>query len=799
VTLDFKDSFRGKTIEAAKWVEIDPDGSISQNDDLLLNDVADGWNKALISKPAFARAAGRTFYAELDTGVDTPGNDHFMLGLDLDQQTNPSYTALVHGMYLNNYLLTTYEKGSHTGPNTQPYATGTRYEFSVELKATGAKYRVRGGAYPSWTLVKETSTHSDSPMRVAFVQYSHQAMVHFAAVLPAGLLAGTPGTVEASTCFTFQNTWTTAPSNEASATTPTLDAPTGLTAIALTEATLRLAWQDATPGEAGWQVERCKGAGCTNFALVGTPAANAITWDDAGLEPATPYRYRVRAYGGTTCAWTTAWTAVVEATTLAPPAPTGLAGTSPNTSLVTLTWTDTTGSETGFRLQRCEGAGCSSFADVATPAANVTTVDDTTVCNGITYVYRIRAENPAWGGGASAWSTPLTITATAARAPTGLTATRTNEIKVRLAWTRTTTDETGFVVERCAGTGCTDFAQVGQVGAGVVTMDDTPLVPSTTYLYRVRATKTATCGWTGPASNVATVTTTIPAPTGFTATAPNTTRIDLSWADATVARTGAEIERCLGSTCAFSPADSFSTGLGTTYQDASVCKGSTYRYRVRSTGFAGPSPTSPWSATVTRATASPTAPGSVAIATLTDTTVTVTWTDNTTDETGFRIESCAGQGCSTFSTSGTVPAGQTSFVATGLQPATWNTFRVVAYKTATCGWEATGGTATTFTAPAAPGSLVATAVNSQVIRLTWSDLSGDEQAFELEKLVWNGIFVLRAVLPAGVTTFTDKVGIEPGKAYSYRVRAVRGQVKSGYTPVATVTTPAYRAGDSTCF
>jgi hypothetical protein len=283
------------------------------------------------------------------------------------------------------------------------------------------------------------------------------------------------------------------------------------------------------------------------------------------------------------------------------------------------------------------------------------------------------------------------------------------------------------------------------------------------------------------------------------ATAANTTRIDLSWSDATVSRTGSEVQRCQGSACDFSTPESWSSGTGTTYQDATACKGTTYRFRVRSTGFAGPSPASPWSSVVTRATPSPTAPGAVAVAALTDTTATIAWTDNTTDETGFRIDRCAGQGCLDWTSAGTVAAGATGYVVTGLEPATWNSFRVVAYKTAACGWEAVGGTATTFTAPAAPGSLVAVALNSQVIRLTWSDLAGDEQGFEVEKLIWNRSYVLRAVVPPNVTTFTDTIGIEAGKAYSYRVRAVRGQVKSGYTPVATVTTPGYQAGDNTCF
>ena len=798
IAFDFKDTFRGQAIDATRWVEIDPDGSIAENNDLLLNDVADGWNKALISKSTFAHSDGRTFYADLDIAADTAGNNHFMAGWEADQTSNASYTSLVHGLYWNNYLLTTYEKGAHTGPNTQAYAASTRYEMLVELKATGAKYFVRGGAYASWTLVKETTTYADTPLRVAFVQYSHQASVHLAAVLPGRLLTGTPGSTETSAGFVFDGTWETLFSNEAEATTPAAIGPAALTATAITESGIRLAWQDVTPGEAGYTVSRCQGADCTDFVQVASLAASTTTWDDSGLAVATPYRYIVAAFGGTTCPWQAA-AAAVGASTMTPPAPTNLAGTVANTTQINLSWTDTTGSEAGFTLQRCTGSACTNFADVASLAANTSTYSDTSVCNNATYRYRVRADNPAWGAGSTDWSATATIVLPVASAPTSLSASRISEIKVRLAWVRNTTDETGFVLERCAGTGCTDFVQVGTVGAGILTFDDATVVPSTTYIYRVRATKNATCPWTSGPSGSATITTTISAPSGLSATAASTTQVNLSWTDNTASRTGSDVQRCTGTSCDFSVSSTWAAGTGTTYQDTEACKATTYRYRVRATGFAGPSPTSPWTSAVTRATPTPAAPGSVVAKTPTDTTVVVSWTDQTTDETGFRVETCPGQGCTAWSTAGTAAAGATTFTVTGLAPTSWNTFRVVAFKTATCAWEVASATAQAFTAPAAPSDLAAVALDSHVVLLSWSDRSSDEQAFEVQRLIFNGLFVLRAVLPAGTTTFIDTIGVEAGKTYTYRVRAVRGQDGSNYAPVATVTTPSYQAGDNTCY
>jgi hypothetical protein len=78
-------------------------------------------------------------------------------------------------------------------------------------------------------------------------------------------------------------------------------------------------------------------------------------------------------------------------------------------------------------------------------------------------------------------------------APSGLTATTTSSSQVNLSWTGSTDNigVSGYLVERCAGTGCPNFIQVANVPGGT-SYSDTGLAPSTTYTYRVRATDVAT-------------------------------------------------------------------------------------------------------------------------------------------------------------------------------------------------------------------------------------------------------------------------------------------------------------------
>jgi hypothetical protein len=88
-------------------------------------------------------------------------------------------------------------------------------------------------------------------------------------------------------------------------------------------------------------------------------------------------------------------------------------------------------------------------------------------------------------------------------APSGLAATTVSAVRIDLAWTDESDDETGFDVERSADGG-TVWDVVGNVGADVVAFEDGGLAAATTYGYRVRATNGS--GASAP-SNVAVATT----------------------------------------------------------------------------------------------------------------------------------------------------------------------------------------------------------------------------------------------------------------------------------------------------
>ena len=75
--------------------------------------------------------------------------------------------------------------------------------------------------------------------------------------------------------------------------------PGTLTATAVSGGEVDLAWGASSDnvGVSGYQLERCQGSGCSNFAQIATPTGTS--YKDTSVSPSTSYSYRVRASDGT--------------------------------------------------------------------------------------------------------------------------------------------------------------------------------------------------------------------------------------------------------------------------------------------------------------------------------------------------------------------------------------------------------------------------------------------------------------------------------------------------------------------
>ena len=192
-----------------------------------------------------------------------------------------------------------------------------------------------------------------------------------------------------------------------------------------------------------------------------------------------------------------------------PNAPTGLIATTPASATVALDWNDVADAD-GYRVFRSTGGAPVQIADVATSIHT-----DTTVTNGTTYTYTVRAYNAA---GESPPSAGVTATPTAdpdpiPGTPAGLSANPGNG-NVGLDW-NDTTGAVGYRVYRSTGGGAA--VQIADVATSNYT--DTTVVNGTTYTYTVTAYNTT--GESAPSTGVTATPSAPPDPDGYVAIEPD--------------------------------------------------------------------------------------------------------------------------------------------------------------------------------------------------------------------------------------------------------------------------------------
>ena len=183
----------------------------------------------------------------------------------------------------------------------------------------------------------------------------------------------------------------------------------------------------------------------------------------------------------------------------------------------------------------------------------------------------------------------------------------------------------------------------------------------------------------------------------------------------------------------------------------------------------------------------PTAPSGLTASPVSSSQINLTWTDSSTNETGFKVERSTDGVNFTLLT--TVGGNVTTYGSTGLAAGTLYAFRVRATNAAGDSANSNLASATTLAAlatPAAPTGLNATAVSASQINLAWTDASSNETGFKIERST-GGSFVQIATVGAGVTAYAS-AGLAAGTAYSYRVSSSNAQGDSGYSNVATATT-----------
>jgi len=169
--------------------------------------------------------------------------------------------------------------------------------------------------------------------------------------------------------------------------------------------------------------------------------------------------------------------------------------------------------------------------------------------------------------------------------------------------------------------------------------------------------------------------------------------------------------------------------------------------------------------------------------------VVLSWTDNSTNETGFVIERAEGNSTN-FTSVGTTLANVVTFSDNTAVAGIAYTYRIKAIGTNISSDYSNTSTATIplLVSVIAPSELTAKVENNAIV-LSWKDNASNETGFVVERSDVNSAnFTLLASLGANVQTYTDN-SAGANMPYTYRVKAVSDQVSSDFSNNVFITIP----------
>ena len=378
----------------------------------------------------------------------------------------------------------------------------------------------------------------------------------------------------------------------------------------------------------------------------------------------------------------------------------------------------------------------------------------------VTYYWRIRFEDD--GDLLGQWSDPSSFSLLdIPTAPSGIGVLKIASDEFGVTWADNSTNESGFVVERKedSGGGFGPWTIASTTASSTTNYIDAGLALNSAFMYRVSAFNFA--GTSTVVVDSATHYSDPAAPINVFGDYQTDSQFDVNWTDQAPVIMTDSVEHCVGLTdCAAETYTQIGGGLVTStssplIDNISIAPNETFRWRVRADNTSATSTYtySPYEYTT------PTAPGSVVAAYVSDSIINLFWADNSQFEDGFRIWVSANGGAFTELTPGvnTVGAGVESYTFSSAMPDTSYQFEIHAHVPATTYNAELGSVATTSvveTTPEAPDNIQSTFVSDSNITVTWDDNSNNEDVFSVYAAQEGGSFTLVGTTTADVETFT---------------------------------------------
>ena len=459
-------------------------------------------------------------------------------------------------------------------------------------------------------------------------------------------------------CFLFQFTALAA------------NAPSSLAATGASSSQVNLTWTDNSNNETGFTFAYDTNSGLTSPTYVYAGGANTTGYSHTGRSPATTYYYKIKAEGNPD----SDWSAVESATT----APSNLAATATSNSAINLTWTGNSNNSAihGYTYACATNSSFTGASYNWVADNDSTSTSKTGLSTATTYWFKLKAE----GTSSDAFDSPYGTVVTTTTTPASLAASVISSSQINLSWTGNSSNSNiqGYTVGYATNSSFSGAVYQYVSGNGATSFNHTGLYAGTTYYYKIKAEGTSNSYDSAYTAYIpATTTGAAPnAPGGLSASAVSSSQINLSWTDNSNNETGFEINRATDS--AFTQnAVLIGNIQGSTYNNTGLSASTTYYYKVRAEGATQDSAYTPSVSATTNSSEDsiPNAPTGLAATVVAATQVNLSWTDNSTNETGFEVKRATD---SAF-TQNVVWIGNiqgTTYTNTGLNPSTTYYYKV---------------------------------------------------------------------------------------------------------------------------
>ena len=436
--------------------------------------------------------------------------------------------------------------------------------------------------------------------------------------------------------------WTTTTQSDWSAAVSSwvLSAPVGATVQHVEGSRdIRVAWTSLDSSANGYEVLRTTNPLVRPSAIHEGPRTDT-SWVDTGLDPNKTYYYYVRAWKTGTESGDRDVSSMLPMLTITtvPEDPTAQVARSSG-RIITISW-----AHSGNCGQFHVWSKPVSVVEPVMPDMLPATQRSKTIVDaeyGRWYVL-IRA----WGEGGYSPGTSA-LDAWVLTAPSAPVATAVGSTLVNLTWGAPDANATTVHILRSVSAG--PFADIQTVASSVTSYGDTTCLPGITYAYKLQAVRDDDVSELSPASPSVTTPAalTVPAaPSALAAIAQSSTAVALTWTDNADNETSYRVLRRDGAAPAFVQVSPDLPAGTTSWQDNGLAASSPYTYTVKAHNAAGDSGPSN-EAQVTTPSAPvvvPAAPTSLTGVAGTPRSVELNWSDNSSNEEGFRIERRTGGG-----------------------------------------------------------------------------------------------------------------------------------------------------------